>query len=97
MSEQERVDAFYKKLKVQLEESTVWPSDYLNKFIVKSDLRKIAKIEAIFNHTGAVIKTTESKNGTYTSVSINVVMKDPDDVISKYIEVTEQVEGVISL
>ena len=68
-----------------------------NKFIIKSDIRKIAEIEAIFDNTGAVINTIESKNGKYTSVSINVIMKDPDAVISKYIEVTNKVEGVISL
>lgn len=97
MDENQKAEEFYKKLKVQLEESAQWPSAYLYKFIVKSEAVKIEQIESIFNHMGAVIKTTESKNGTYTSVSINVVMKDPDAVISKYIEVTDKVEGVISL
>jgi len=97
MSEKQNAGDFYKKLKIQLEESTTWPSQYLYKFIVKTDVVKIEQIESIFNHKGAVITTTESKNGTYTSVSINVVLKDPDEVISKYIEVTTKVEGVISL
>jgi len=90
-------EEFYKKLKTQLLETAEWPSEYLYKFIVKSDLGKIAEIEALFNNTGAVIHTKESKNGKYTSVSINVIMKDPDAVISKYIEVTNNVEDVISL
>ena len=97
MSEKNKSEEFYKKLKGQLEESTTWPSNYLYKFIVKTDVEKIALIESIFNHTGAVISTQTSKNGNYTSVSINVVMKDPDEVIKKYIEVTDKVEGVISL
>ena len=97
MSEKKNVDEFYKKLKVQLEESTTWPTTYLYKFIVQTDAAKIAQIETIFNHSGAVINKNASKNGKYTSVSINVVMKDPDEVISKYIEVTTNVEGVISL
>lgn len=97
MSDKQKQDDFYKKLKVQLEESTTWPSAYLYKFIVKTDKEKIKAIETIFNHLGAVISTTESKKGTYTSVSINVVMKDPDAVISKYIEVSEKIEDVISL
>ena len=46
---------------------------------------------------GAVINTKASKNGNYTSVSINVRMKNPDAVILKYKEVAEKVEGVISL
>lgn len=90
-------EEFYKKLKAQLLETTKWPSEYLYKFIVKSDIEKIAEVEAVFDNTGAVIHTIESKNGKYTSISINVVMKDPDAVISKYIEVANNVEGVISL
>lgn len=90
-------EEFYKKLKTQLLETATWPSEYLYKFIVKSNLGKIAEIEALFDNTGAVINTIESKNGKYTSVSINVIMKDPDAVISKYIEVTNNVDDVISL
>ena len=90
-------EEFYSKLKTQLLETENWPSEYLYKFIVKSDANKIAEIETIFNNIGAVIKTNESKNGKYTSISINVIMKDPDAVISKYIEVTNNVEGVIAL
>lgn len=97
MSDTQNSEEFYKKLKQQLEETTTWPSQYLYKFIVKTDADKIKQIETIFNHTGAVINTTESKKGTYTSVSINVVMKNPEDVIAKYIEVTDNIEGVISL
>ncbi len=89
--------AFYEKLKGQLYETATWPSEYLYKFIIKSDIEKIAEIEAIFNNVGAVIRTTESKNGKYTSISINVLMRNPDAVIEKYEEVAEKVEGVISL
>lgn len=97
MSKEKNQDEFYKKLKVQLEESTTWPSEYLYKFIVITEKAKIADIEALFDNTGSVINTTASKNGKYTSVSINVVMKDPDAVIRKYLEVTSNIEGVISL
>jgi len=60
-------------------------------------LHKIAEIEALFNNIGAIINTLESKNGKYTSISIHVLMQDPDAVITKYKEVAENVEGVISL
>ena len=66
-----------------LHETTKWPAEYLYKFIVKSDLKKIAKVESIFDNMGAVINTVESKNGKYTSLSINVRMKNPDAVIAK--------------
>jgi len=97
MSDSPNAEEFYKKLKVQLEDTNTWPSEYLYKFIVLSDGNKIKQIEDLFDYTGAVINTTESKNGKYTSVSINLVMKDPDAVINKYIEVATNIDGVISL
>lgn len=97
MSDTNKTDAFYEKLKAQLYDTATWPSEYLYKFIVPSSEEKIAQIEALFNNVGAVITTTESKTGKYTSVSINLLMQDPEAVIAKYKEVTEKVEGVISL
>ena len=97
MSEKQDPEEFYKKLRTQLYETTNWPSEYLYKFIVVSDPKKISKVETLFNNMGAVIHTIESKNGKYTSISIHVEMKDPDTVIAKYKEVAEKVEGVISL
>ncbi len=90
-------EEFYKKLKTQLQETSMWPAAYLYKFIVPTDTSKIRQIEQIFDNLGAVIQTKQSKNGKYTSVSINVRMKDPDDVIYKYKEIAANVEGVISL
>lgn len=97
MSEEKKSEEFYNKLKVQLYDTSLWPTEYLFKFIVKSEANKIAEVEAIFNYLGAVIKTTESKNGKYTSISISVKMKNPEHVIEKYIQVSENVKGVISL
>jgi len=97
MSTSENPEEFYNKLKAQLHDTALWPTAYLYKFIVKSENHKIAEIEALFDNLGAVINTTESKNGKYTSVSINVKMKNPNAVIEKYKEVAENIEGVISL
>ncbi|MGB1308805.1 MAG: DUF493 family protein [Oceanihabitans sp.] len=97
MSTKQNPEEFYKKLKEQLYDTASWPSKYLYKFIVKSEIQKINEIEALFNNMGAVINTKESKNGKYTSISIHVLMQDPEAVIAKYKEVTENVEGVISL
>ncbi len=97
MSAKENPEEFYKKLHSQLQETTSWPSEYLYKFIVPSDNHKIALVEGIFDNMGAVINTKQSSKGTYTSVSVNVTMNNPDHVIEKYKEVGEKVEGVISL
>lgn len=97
MSTSPNPEEFYEKLKGQLHETENWPAEYLYKFIVKSDSKKIANIEVIFDNMGAVINTKESKNGKYTSISINVLMRNPSAVIEKYKEVAEKIEGVISL
>ena len=97
MSTDKNRDAFYIKLKQQLIETSLWPSIYLYKFIVKSDKQRIIQIEEHFNNMGAVINTVKSKKGKYTSVSVNVKMKNPDSVIAKYREIEQNIEGVISL
>ncbi|WP_299107460.1 DUF493 family protein [uncultured Winogradskyella sp.] len=97
MDSSKKTDEFYEKLKSQLYDTALWPSEYLYKFIVLTEGSGVNHIEALFDNLGAVITTTESKNGKYTSVSINVKLKNPETVIAKYKEVAENVEGVISL
>jgi putative lipoic acid-binding regulatory protein len=89
-------EEFYVRLKEELANTSEWPAEYLYKFIVPTDTDKILQLENAFNNMGAVIKTRASKNGTYTSVSVNVRMKNPDYVIEKYLEVAS-IEGIISL
>ena len=97
MNSSEKSEAFYNKLRTQLQDTTLWPTTYLYKFIILSDDAQIKKLSNIFNNLGAVINTTLSKNGKYTSISVNVKMQNPDAVIAKYKEVAEKIDGVISL
>ena len=87
---------FYKKLKNKLKEDTHFPTRYLFKFIVPSNENKVAQVEKIFDHTGAVITKTSSKTGKFISISVLVIMKSPDEIVEKYIQ-AESVEGIISL
>lgn len=87
---------FYKKLKKDLKKDTKFPTKYLFKFIVPSEEEKIAQVESLFNHQGAVITKKTSKTGKFTSVSIHIVMKKADDIILKY-QQAEKIEGIISL
>jgi hypothetical protein len=91
-----KTEEFYIRLKDELANTSIWPAPYLYKFIVPSDSHKIAQVEAAFNNMGAVIHTQQSKTGKYTSISINVDMKNPDAVIQKYQELAT-IEGIISL
>ena len=75
---------FYDKLREKLYETSKWPSVYLFKFIVDSDPSKIIKIQQNFDNMNAEIKSIVSKNGKYTSVSVQVKMENPEIVISIY-------------
>lgn len=91
-----KTEEFYIRLREELANTSVWPNEYLYKFIVPTDLGKIKEVENTFNNMGAVIKTHKSKAGKYTSISVNVMMESPDAVVNKYIELST-IEGIISL
>jgi len=88
---------FYKNLNQLLESTSEWPCEYLFKFIVKSDKSKIKVIESIFDNIGAIIKKKQSRNNNFTSISINVIMENPTNVIEKYKEVSKKIDDVILL
>ena len=87
---------FYERLKVELDNSNTWPAEYLYKFIMPSVGDNVDRVEKAFDNMGAVIKTTKSKTGKFTSVSIDVTMNSADEVIGKYKEVST-IEGIVSL
>ncbi len=92
----QKSEEFFKRLKTELENANEWPAIYLFKFIVPTDKVKSDQVQQAFDGMGAVIDTKKSKNGNYTSISINVQMQDPQSVVEKYIELSI-VEGIISL
>ena len=87
---------FYEKLKISLDETTSFPTNYMFKFIIPTDDSKFNQIDGMFNKLGAVIKSKLSKNDKFTSLTILVDMDSSDQIIDKYKEVGA-VEGVISL
>jgi putative lipoic acid-binding regulatory protein len=89
-------EEFFERLKQELINSTAWPAEYLFKFIVPTQEEKVLEVENAFDQMGAVIETTQSKTGKYTSVSVNVRMKSAQAVIDMYIQLST-IEGIISL
>jgi putative lipoic acid-binding regulatory protein len=89
-------DDFYSKLKIQLDDTTDFPADYLYKFIVPASENQVMEVESIFNNTGAVINTKNSKTGKYVSVSIILKLNSSDEIIAYYRKV-EKIKGIISL
>jgi putative lipoic acid-binding regulatory protein len=73
-----------------------WPALYLFKFIVPSENDNIVRVEQAFDCMGAVIKTTKSKTGKFTSISVDVQVKDSQEIVDKYLEVST-IKGIVSL
>ena len=89
-------DEFYSKLKIQLDDTTDFPADYLYKFIVPASENQVTEVESIFNNTAAVINKKNSKTGKYVSVSIILKLNSSDEIIAYYRKV-EKIKGIISL
>ena len=86
----------FDRIKRTLDETHDWPAVFLFKFIVPSDIEKIARVEALFNTKTADIKSKESRNGKYTSISAREVMTSSDSVLDCYKKASE-IEGLIAL
>jgi uncharacterized protein len=86
---------FYKTLRERLQQTASWPSVYMFKFILPNDNQKMALLRKIFEQDSRFFEKTSSK-GNYISVTVKLVMLDPDEVIACYRKVAE-IEDVIML
>ena len=85
----------FESLRERLEELT-YPSVYMFKFIVKSELQKIAQIEGLFDPEKAEIIRKESSKGAFISITVKEVMLRTDEIIAIYQKASE-INGVITL
>lgn len=86
----------YRDLRIKLEESiSSFPYIYMYKFIIKSDNRTMALIEALFDSDADIIQNQSSK-GNYTSITVKQVVMSVDEIISIY-EKASAIEGVMTL
>lgn len=85
-------EGFTESLRAKLDQYYAWPALYTFKFIVPKGKEEEVKI-LFTNHT-----STErlSKNGNYTSVTINMMMPSSEAVIEVY-EAASKIEGIIAL
>ena len=88
---------FYKNLRKLLDDTSSWPSEYVYKFIYKSNSKNIEILKNIFRDSNADFKIKKSKNDKYTSVSIKLIAVNPDLIIDNYKKVAEKIENVILL
>jgi hypothetical protein len=80
------------KLKLVLDETVKFPSEYLFKFIVP----QASVLEILDILEGMQIEETPSKNGNYVSVSAKKVMNTSQDIITIYHRASV-IKGIISL
>lgn len=89
-------EAFYERLKQRLNDLNQWPALYLYKFILPNNPKSKQQLVKIFDNTGAVIQTKASKNGNYISLSIELIMENPDAIVDIY-KKASKVDKVILL
>ena len=87
---------FYASLKEKLEATHDFPQDYLFKFIITNEESKQTEIYRVFDNVKYTLSTKDSKNGKYTSLTMNAFVLDADQVISIYKEVGK-ISGVMML
>jgi len=85
----------YSALKEKLEANTEWPRVYFFKFIVPSDNKKLARVEALFGPE-AQVTLKQSSKGNFVSVSAKELMLHADGIIERYKKAAE-IEGLMAL
>ena len=91
-----QTDDFYKRLEKQLSDSSVWPSLYKFKFILKSDSGEITNLKNMFDDIDANISSNLSSSKNFTSITVTAKMQSANDIIKKY-KLAGEIEGIISL
>ncbi|MDR2122739.1 MAG: DUF493 domain-containing protein [Flavobacteriaceae bacterium] len=95
-NDEQNTEVFYARFKEQLDKEHNFPGNYMFKFIILTESKKIAQLHKIFDHSSASFSMKESKNGKYTSVTITVYVTDSTSVVEYYKEVST-IEGVVML
>jgi hypothetical protein len=70
---------------------------FLSSFDFWEDGDQSKIIKEIFSKSSAEFIIKLSKNGKYISLSVSLIVKNPDYIIKKYKEVSEKTENVILL
>jgi uncharacterized protein len=92
----ENPEDFYVRFKEQLDKAHIFPGNYMFKFIIPTESKKVAQLHKIFDHSEASFSMKESKNGKYTSVTITMYMTDSISIIEYYKEAST-IDGIVVL
>ncbi len=89
----EKID--YTTLREKLEANKKWPRVYFFKFILPSDNKKLARVEALFG-AEAQVTLKQSSKGNFVSVSATELMLNSDGIIDRY-ERAAEIDGLMAL
>lgn len=96
MESNENQEEFYIKFKDRLDATTEFPSHYSYKFIIPTSHKTLAEVQRVFDGAKPQFKMKESKNGKYTSITVDIFVIDSDQVIHYYKEAST-IDGIIML
>jgi len=96
MLPKENPEEFYSRFHEQLLNSQDWPGQYLFKFILREGEVNEQVLKDMFTQNEAVFSKKASSKKTFTSLSVKVIMEDPDTVIAIY-KKAQKIKGLITL
>jgi uncharacterized protein len=82
-------------LKQKLLLNDKWPLPYMFKFIVPSDMKKVAQVEALFDEK-ALVYRKESKTGKFISITAKQDMYVAEQIIDIYKQAAK-IENIVAL
>ena len=75
-------------LKAKLNANTIWPMEYMFKFIVPANVSNIARVAALFEPS-AIVYHKESKNQKFVSITAKQSMQSAEQIIDIYVKAGE--------
>ncbi len=96
MISEQNQEEFYSRFLKKLESSQKWPGEFMFKFILKENSKKITQLKKIFTKKSAVYSKKNSSENRFQSLSVKVKMESAEEVVEFY-KKASKLEGVISL
>lgn len=84
-----------KRLRELIDSVHEWPSIFMFKFILPTDVEEIKKLKLIFDES-AEITSRQSKSRKYTSITVKEMVMKGDHIFDRY-EKASKIKGIISL
>ena len=92
----ETPEEFWTKFDEELNNTYTFPTEYIFKFIVSTDIIKIETLKEIFSKSNPITTSRESSGGNYTSFTFTAILNNSAGIVHLYKKAAE-IEGIKSL